>query len=137
MITNLLNKVVKFKGFKYVEDEAICRICAIYEKSGYIMTAISAVEDGTIKTDIPLEKLTLVQEHHYSVILFWNYNEKIKAIKCIRGITNMDLKAAKEWVENHPNRCPVKDKLTYEEAEEIKRQITVNDNMECEVRVMI
>lgn len=136
MITNLLDKIVKFKGFKYVEDEVICKICAIYEKNGHVMTAIVAVENGIIQTDIPLEKLTIVQERHYSVVLFWEPTQKIKAIKVISNITSMGLKAAKEWVENHPNRCPVKDKLTYEEAEEIKRRITVDD-MECEVRTMI
>lgn len=136
MITNLLDKVVKFKGLKNVDDEHICKICAIYEKSGFIMAAIICVEDGSIHEGIPIEKLTIVDEHQYSVILFWNYNEKIRAIKCIRGIVSMDLKSAKEWVESHPNRCPVKDKLTYAEAEEIKRRIAF-DNMECEVRRII
>lgn len=56
---------------------------------------------------------------------FWvkiefDQNRKIAAIKCVREITSMDLRAAKDTVEGD---CCVKRNVNLKEAEDIKRQI--------------
>jgi ribosomal protein L7/L12 len=95
---------------------------------------IIVTDNGTIHRDVPIEKLTVIYERQYAVIMFWNPEQKIKAIKAIRAITHMDLKSSKEYVESHPVLIKVKNKLTYEEAEEIRRILTHDENMECEIR---
>ncbi len=48
-------------------------------------------------------------------------DEKIKVIKVVREITGLGLKEAKDLVDSTPK--PIKEKVTKEEAEEIKKKI--------------
>jgi large subunit ribosomal protein L7/L12 len=48
--------------------------------------------------------------------------EKIKVIKVVREITGLGLKEAKDLVDGVPN--PIKEKVTKEEAEEIKNKVS-------------
>jgi large subunit ribosomal protein L7/L12 len=48
-------------------------------------------------------------------------SEKIKVIKVVRAITGLGLKEAKDLVEGTPN--PIKEAVSKEEAESIKKQI--------------
>ncbi|MFY4731237.1 ribosomal protein L7/L12 [Nitrospira sp. BLG_2] len=131
--TNLLDTLVKTNALHVGGEGETCgKIRGIYEKNGFIM-AILVTEEGKI-CSLPLEKLEVVSERIYAVYMFWNVNQKIKAIKAIRGVTKMDLKAAKDYVEAHMGTVKVKGELTLEEAEAIKRQITHDDQMECEIR---
>lgn len=134
MITNLLDTTVTTNAFHAGgEGETTAKIRGIYEKSGFIMT-ILVTDEGVIHSDVPIEKLRVKDEKIYAVYLFWNVNQKIKAIKAIRGVTKMDLRAAKDHVEAHPGTVKVKGELTLDEAEAIRRQITLDDRMECEIR---
>jgi ribosomal protein L7/L12 len=136
MKTNLIGVAVK-THLTSTTDETVATIRGIYRKNGYTMT-ILVDGKGKLYDHIPVEKLTLIMdERQWSVVLYWGINDKIKAIKAIRCITSMDLKAAKEHVEAHPNCVPIKDKLTHEEAQEIRRRISQDERMECDVRKAI
>lgn len=138
MKTNLLGCAVKAK-LTSTETESIATIRGIYRKSGYTMT-ILADADGKFYDGIPVQKLTLIQdERQWSVVLYWDINHKIHAIKALRGATNppMGLREAKDFVESHPNCVPVKDHLTHDEALELSRQISRDNHLECDVRRMI
>jgi ribosomal protein L7/L12 len=134
MITNLLDATVKTNALHVGgEGETFGKIRGIYEKNGFIMV-ILASNEGKIHIDIPVEKLEIFYEKIYAVVMFWNDTQKIKAIKALRRLTDMDLKSAKEFVEANPNAVKIKNKLTYEEAEDLRRIIIHEENMECEIR---
>ena len=57
----------------------------------------------------------------FSVILTGFGDKKIQVIKEVRAITSLGLKEAKDLVEGAPK--PVKENVTKEEAEEIKKKI--------------
>jgi len=57
----------------------------------------------------------------FDVILKGFGSNKIQTIKEVRAITNLGLKEAKELVESAPK--PIKEKISKEEAEEIKKKL--------------
>jgi len=57
----------------------------------------------------------------FDVILKGFGSNKIQTIKEVRAITNLGLKEAKELVESAPK--PIKEKVSKEEAEEIKKKL--------------
>jgi large subunit ribosomal protein L7/L12 len=70
----------------------------------------------------PVEAAAAAEEKtEFDVILAGAGDQKIKVIKEIRAITSLGLKEAKELVESAPQ--PVKEGVTKEEAEEIKKKI--------------
>ncbi|MCF8056848.1 MAG: 50S ribosomal protein L7/L12 [Desulfocapsa sp.] len=70
----------------------------------------------------PAEGAEAIEEQtEFDVILTDFGSAKIKVIKEVRAITSLGLKEAKELVEGVP--APLKEGVTKEEAEEIKKQI--------------
>lgn len=61
------------------------------------------------------------EQTEFDVILISPGDKKIQVIKEVRGITGLGLKEAKELVDNAPK--PIKEGITKEEAEEIKKKI--------------
>ena len=61
------------------------------------------------------------EQTEFSVILSAIGDKKINVIKEVRGITGLGLKEAKDLVESAPK--PVKEGVTKEEAEEMKKQL--------------
>ena len=61
------------------------------------------------------------EQSEFSVILSAIGDKKINVIKEVRGITGLGLKEAKDLVESAPK--PVKEGVTKEEAEEMKKQL--------------
>jgi large subunit ribosomal protein L7/L12 len=61
------------------------------------------------------------EKDEFDVILASFGSEKIKVIKVVRTITSLGLKEAKELVEGAPK--PIKEGVTKEEAEEVKKQL--------------
>ncbi len=61
------------------------------------------------------------EQTEFDVILASVGGQKIKVIKVVREITGLGLKEAKEVVDGAPK--PVKEKVTKEEAEEIKGKL--------------
>jgi large subunit ribosomal protein L7/L12 len=62
------------------------------------------------------------EQTEFDAILTGAGDQKIKVIKVAREITGLGLKEAKELVDNAPK--PLKEKVTKEEAEEIKTKIS-------------
>ncbi|HHD11556.1 MAG TPA: 50S ribosomal protein L7/L12 [Deltaproteobacteria bacterium] len=61
------------------------------------------------------------EKTEFTVVLKAVGSEKIKVIKEVRAITGLGLKEAKEFVESAPK--PVKEGVSKEEAEEIKKKL--------------
>ena len=61
------------------------------------------------------------EKTEFDVVLASVGNEKIKVIKVVREITGLGLKEAKDLVDNAPK--PVKEGVSKEEAEEIKKKL--------------
>jgi|SRR5581483_2602705 len=126
MITNLLDQNVIYNG---VDG----RIRGVYMHEG-VVYFIVITDDGTIHERVIVESLKVVHGGCYQVILFWTLQNKINAIKIVRHANNMDLKAAKEYVESHPGAMVVKSNMTKDDADELKRQIELDNGLKCEVR---
>jgi large subunit ribosomal protein L7/L12 len=71
---------------------------------------------GTSATEAPPEEKT-----EFDVILGSAGDKKIQVIKVVRAITGLGLKEAKDLVDGAPK--PVKEKISKEEAEELKKQL--------------
>ena len=71
---------------------------------------------GTSATEAPQEEKT-----EFDVILSGAGDKKIQVIKVVRAITGLGLKEAKDLVDGAPK--PVKEKISKEEAEELKKQL--------------
>ena len=69
----------------------------------------------------PAEAAAVEEKTEFDVILATAGDQKIKVIKEVRAITNLGLKEAKALVDGAP--APLKEGVTKEEAEEIKKQI--------------
>jgi large subunit ribosomal protein L7/L12 len=71
---------------------------------------------GTSATEAPEEEKT-----EFDVILSSAGDKKIQVIKVVRAITGLGLKEAKDLVDGAPKS--VKEKISKEEAEELKKQL--------------
>jgi large subunit ribosomal protein L7/L12 len=71
---------------------------------------------GTSTAEAPQEEQT-----EFDIILSSAGDKKIQVIKVVRAITGLGLKEAKDLVDGAPK--PVKEKISKEEAEELKKQI--------------
>jgi large subunit ribosomal protein L7/L12 len=71
---------------------------------------------GAAATEAPAEEQT-----EFDVVLAGAGDKKIQVIKVVRAITGLGLKEAKDLVDGAPK--PVKEKVSKEEAEELKRQL--------------
>ncbi|MGB9677709.1 MAG: 50S ribosomal protein L7/L12 [Candidatus Ratteibacteria bacterium] len=76
---------------------------------------VSASVQSTTTTSTPVEEKTT-----FDVILKNAGSNKIQTIKEVRAVTNLGLKEAKDLVESLPK--PIKEKVSKEEAEEIKKK---------------
>ena len=61
------------------------------------------------------------EQTEFNVVLTSFGSAKVGVIKAVRAITSLGLKEAKELVEKAPS--PIKEAVTKEEAEEIKKQL--------------
>jgi large subunit ribosomal protein L7/L12 len=71
---------------------------------------------GASTTEVPREEQT-----EFDLILSSAGDKKIQVIKVVRAITGLGLKEAKDLVDGAPK--PVKEKISKEEAEELKKQL--------------
>ncbi|RLB08716.1 MAG: 50S ribosomal protein L7/L12 [Deltaproteobacteria bacterium] len=78
------------------------------------MAAMPAAGGGEAKEEAP-------EKTEFDVILTSVGDKKIQVIKEVRAITNLGLKEAKALVDNLP--APVKEGVSKEEAEEIKKKL--------------
>lgn len=83
------------------------------------VSAAAPVAVAGVAAAAPAEKAE--EKTTFSVILTGAGDKKIQVIKEVRAITSLGLKEAKDLVEGAPK--PVKENVTKEEAEEIKKKI--------------
>lgn len=84
--------------------------------SGMAAPFVGVIPQQTATTSAPEEAKTT-----FDVILKSAGSNKIQTIKEVRAITNLGLKEAKDLVESLPK--PIKEKVSKEEAEEIKKKL--------------
>ncbi|HHW03608.1 MAG TPA: 50S ribosomal protein L7/L12 [Thermoanaerobacterales bacterium] len=92
----------------------------LQDKFGVTAAAPVAVAAGPAAGAAPAE--AAAEQTEFDVILAAAGAEKIKVIKVVREITGLGLKEAKDLVDGAPK--PVKEKVSKEEAEQIKAKLT-------------
>lgn len=87
------------------------------------VTAAAPIAVGAVAATAPTAAAEEAQEEQtaFDVILKAAGDKKIQVIKVVRALTNLGLKEAKTLVDEAPK--PVKEKVSREEAEEIKKQL--------------
>jgi large subunit ribosomal protein L7/L12 len=97
--------------------EVVDLISAMEEKFGVsAAAAVAAAPAGGDAGGAAAEEQT-----EFNVVLTSFGSAKVGVIKAVRAITSLGLKEAKELVEKAPS--PIKEAVTKEEAEEIKKQL--------------
>jgi large subunit ribosomal protein L7/L12 len=89
------------------------------EKFG--VTAAAPIAAVAVPGAVPGAAAEAEEKTEFDAILSSIGSEKIKVIKVVRAITSLGLKEAKDLVEGAPK--PIKEAVTKEEAESIKKQI--------------
>ncbi len=100
--------------------ELVDLVKTLQEKFGIpsmsMMAAAPAAAGGAAAAAAPVEEKT-----EFNVILTSAGDKKIQVIKVVRELTSLGLKEAKDLVEGAPK--PVKENVSKEQAEEIKKKI--------------
>ena len=97
--------------------EVVDLISAMEEKFGVsAAAAVAAVPAATAAAEAPVEEKT-----EFDVVMTSFGEKKVNVIKVVRALTGLGLKEAKDMVEGVPST--VKEGITKEEAEDIKKQL--------------
>jgi large subunit ribosomal protein L7/L12 len=108
---DILNAIAEMSVMDVVE-----LISMMEEKFGVSAAAAVAVAAGPAADGPAAEEKT-----EFDVVLKSFGDNKVGVIKVIRAVTGLGLKEAKELVESAPS--PVKEAISKEEAEELKKQL--------------
>jgi large subunit ribosomal protein L7/L12 len=104
------------KGMTVLELSELVK--AMEEEFGVSAAAPVAVAAGPAQAaDAPAEE----EKTEFDVVLKSFGEKKINVIKVVREVTGLGLKEAKDVVDNAPK--PVKEKVSKEEAEEVKKKL--------------
>lgn len=105
------------KGMTVLELSELVKACEEeFGVSAAAPVAMAAMPAAGPAADAAEEKV------EFDAVLTAIGGEKIKVIKVVREITGLGLKEAKDLVDGVPN--PIKEKVTKEEAEEIKNKVS-------------
>jgi large subunit ribosomal protein L7/L12 len=97
--------------------EVVDLISAMEEKFGVsAAAAVAAAPAATAAAEAPVEEKT-----EFDVVMTSFGEKKVNVIKVVRALTGLGLKEAKDMVEGVPST--VKEGITKEEAEDIKKQL--------------
>jgi large subunit ribosomal protein L7/L12 len=91
------------------------------EKFGIQAQPMGFIPQGVAQTAAQPAGADQEQKTEFNVVLTNAGNNKIQVIKVVREITGLGLKEAKDFVESLPK--PVKENVTKEQAEEIKKKL--------------
>ena len=91
------------------------------EKFGVSAAAAAVAAAPAAGGDAAGEDAGPVEQTEFTVVLEGHGDKKINVIKEVRAITGLGLKEAKDFVEGAPNN--VKESVTKEEAEEVKKRL--------------
>jgi len=113
-------KITKEEVISFIENMTVLELSEMVkeleEKFGVSATAPVAAVAAAGPAAAPAEEKT-----DFDVILTGFGDQKIQVIKVARAVTGLGLKEAKDLVESAPK--PVKEGISKEEAEEIKKKI--------------
>ncbi|MCM8818621.1 MAG: 50S ribosomal protein L7/L12 [Candidatus Omnitrophica bacterium] len=116
---NVIDEIVeKIEKLSILEAAELAK--KLEEKFGIsgMVAPVGVVQSPTTgETSAPKEEKTT-----FDVILKSAGSNKIQTIKEVRAVTNLGLKEAKDLVESLPK--PIKEKVSKEEAEEIKKKFS-------------
>jgi large subunit ribosomal protein L7/L12 len=115
-----MSKISKEDVVAFIENMTVLELAdfvkELEEKFGVSAAAPVAVAAVAGAAPVAAEEKT-----EFDVILMSAGEKKIQVIKEVRGVTNLGLKEAKDLVDGAPK--PVKEKVSKEEAEEIKKKL--------------
>jgi len=114
-----MSKLTKEDVISFIENMTVLELSEfvkeLEEKFGVVAAAPVAMAAGGA---VPA---AAVEQDEFDVILVAAGEKKIQVIKEVRALTNLGLKEAKDLVDGAPK--PVKEKVSKEEAEQIKKKI--------------
>ena len=113
------NIVEQIKGLSLLEASQLVK--QLEETFGVSAAAAPVVVPG-VGPGGPSATPVVEEQTEFSVILTSVGANKINVIKAVREITSLGLKEAKDLVDNAPK--PVKEEVTKEEAESLKKKFT-------------
>ncbi|MCS7281599.1 MAG: 50S ribosomal protein L7/L12 [Desulfobacterota bacterium] len=119
--------VTKEEVIKFIENMTVLELSdfikTLEERFGVQAQAMPLAAQVPVGAAQPAQKEEKPEEKtEFNVILTgYDQDKKIQVIKVVRAITNLGLKEAKDLVEGVPK--PVKEGVSKEEAEKIKKQL--------------
>lgn len=119
--------ITKEEVIKFIENMTVLELSdfikTLEERFGVQAQAMPVMAQAAVSGAQPAPKEEKAEEKtEFNVILTgYDADKKIQVIKVVRAITNLGLKEAKDLVEGVPK--PVKEGVSKEEAEKIKKQL--------------
>jgi len=116
-------KLTKEEFFEHLDNLTVLELADYikeFEERYGISAAAAAVPMAVPGGPAPAEAAQEEEKTEFTVILKEIGEKKINVIKTVREVTNLGLKEAKDLVDNAPK--PVKEGISKEEAEEIKKK---------------
>jgi len=120
-----MSNITKEDVIKFIENMTVLELSELVkeleEKFGVSAAAPVAVAAAPGMAGAAGAEGQAEEKTEFDVILTGFGDKKIQVIKAVREVTGLGLKEAKELVEGAPK--PIKEGVTKEEAEEIKKKI--------------
>jgi large subunit ribosomal protein L7/L12 len=118
-MSDIQNLVEQIKGLTLLEaSELVKSLETTFGVSAAAAAVAAAPAGGAAAAAAPVEE----EKTEFSVVLTAAGSNKINVIKVVREITSLGLKEAKDLVDGAPKA--VKEGVTKDEAEEIKKKLT-------------
>ncbi|HHF43176.1 MAG: 50S ribosomal protein L7/L12 [Candidatus Aminicenantes bacterium] len=116
-------KLTKEEFFEHLDNLTVLELADYikeFEERYGISAAAAAVPMAVPGGAVPAEAPQEEEKTEFTVILKEVGDKKINVIKTVREVTSLGLKEAKDLVDNAPK--PIKEGISKEEAEEIKKK---------------
>ncbi len=116
-------RLTKEEFFEHLDNLTVLELADYikeFEERYGVSAAAAAVPMAVPGGPAPAEAAQEEEKTEFTVILKEIGEKKINVIKTVREVTNLGLKEAKDLVDNAPK--PVKEGISKEEAEEIKKK---------------
>ncbi|MDY6844487.1 MAG: 50S ribosomal protein L7/L12 [Thermodesulfobacteriota bacterium] len=119
-----MTEISREEVIKFIENMTVLELSDLIkeleERFGVSASAYAPV-GMPVQTQQFAEEAQVEEKTEFDIILQASGEKKIQVIKVVRAVTELGLKEAKELVDNLPN--PVKEGISKEEAENIKKQL--------------
>ncbi len=117
-----VTKLTKDQFFEHLDNLTVLELADYISEfeERYGVSASAAVAPVAVPAGAPGEAPAEEEKSEFSLILKEVGDKKINVIKTVREVTNLGLKEAKDLVDGAPK--PIKEGISKEEAEEIKKK---------------